>query len=28
MVKSDADFYIVNVKSSMPNSLKCWRIIT
>jgi len=28
MVKSDADFYAVNVKSSMPNSLKCWRITT
>jgi len=28
MVKSDADFYVVNAKSSMPNSLKCWRIAT
>jgi len=28
MVKSDGAFYIVNVKSSMPNSLKCWRITT
>jgi len=26
MVKSDVDFYVVNVKSSMSNSLKCWRI--
>jgi len=26
MVKSYADFYAVNVKSIMPNSLKCWRI--
>jgi len=28
MGKSDAYFYVVNVKSSMPNSLKCWRIAT
>jgi len=26
MTKFDADFYVVSEKSSMPNSLKCWRI--